>query len=200
MARKSSKQTETLDSKNCAVLAARSPVLVAQAIDAYSGLHGRMAIPDLVNELKSLGKEIVDGDMARIEMMLANQVILMDTLAANLLCRASQCETMKNMETYMRLALKAQAQSRATAESLSAIKNPPVVYAKQANIAGGHQQINSIVCMPEHSDARTGEHTLVPNKVLEVSDGERLEFGEKTAAGRGHQEMEAMDSINRAGD
>jgi hypothetical protein len=46
-------------------------------------------------------------------------------------------------ERYLRLALKAQSQSRATLETLSAIKNPPVVYAKQANIAHGPQQVNN---------------------------------------------------------
>jgi hypothetical protein len=43
----------------------------------------------------------------------------------------------------MRLALKAQSQSRATVETLAAIKNPPVVYARQANFAAGHQQVNN---------------------------------------------------------
>lgn len=200
MARNSSKKPDKLDSKNCAVLAARSPVLMAQAIDAYSGLHGRMEIADLVDELKGLGKEIADGDMTRIEKMLANQAILLDTLFANMMCRANQCETMKGMETYMRLGLKAQAQARATAESLSVIKNPPVVYAKQANIAAGHQQINSYVCMPAHGDARTEEDESAPNKLLEVSDGERLEFGEEAAAGRSHQDMATMGAVNRAGD
>jgi len=48
------------------------------------------------------------------------------------------------METYLRLALKAQAQSRATLETLAAIKNPPVVFARQANINhGGQQQVNN---------------------------------------------------------
>jgi len=36
-------------------------------------------------------------------------------------------------ETYMRMALKAQSQSRSTLETLSAVKNPPIVFAKQAN-------------------------------------------------------------------
>ena len=36
-------------------------------------------------------------------------------------------------ETYMRLALKAQSQCRATLETLANIKNPPTVFARQAN-------------------------------------------------------------------
>jgi hypothetical protein len=48
-------------------------------------------------------------------------------------------------ERYLRLALKAQNQCRATLETLAAIKNPPVVFTKQANInhGNGNQQINN---------------------------------------------------------
>jgi hypothetical protein len=42
-----------------------------------------------------------------------------------------------NYEAHARLALKAQSQCRATIETLAAIKNPPVVVARQANIAQG---------------------------------------------------------------
>ncbi len=41
------------------------------------------------------------------------------------------------------MALKAQSNSRATAEALAAIQNPPTVFARQANIANGPQQINN---------------------------------------------------------
>ena len=37
----------------------------------------------------------------------------------------------------MKLALKAQNQCRMTLETLAAIKNPPVIYARQANFANG---------------------------------------------------------------
>ena len=39
---------------------------------------------------------------------------------------------------------KRQAQCRATLEALAEIKNPrPVAFVKQANISGGHQQVNN---------------------------------------------------------
>ena len=43
----------------------------------------------------------------------------------------------------MRMALKAQSQCRATLETLATIKNPPAVFARQANIAQGPQQVNN---------------------------------------------------------
>ena len=46
-------------------------------------------------------------------------------------------------DRYLRLALKAQSQSRATIETLAAIKNPPTVFARQMNVAHGPQQVNN---------------------------------------------------------
>jgi hypothetical protein len=40
------------------------------------------------------------------------------------------------------LALKAQSQCRATLETLTTIKSPPVLFAKQENIAAGPEQVN----------------------------------------------------------
>jgi hypothetical protein len=42
---------------------------------------------------------------------------------------------MDEIDRYLRLGLKAQSQCRATLETLVQIKNPPVVVARQANIA-----------------------------------------------------------------
>lgn len=47
-------------------------------------------------------------------------------------------------DELLRLALKAQAQSRATVEALAEVKNPrSVAFVKQANIAHGHQQVDN---------------------------------------------------------
>ena len=49
------------------------------------------------------------------------------------------------------VAFKAQSQCRATLEALAAIKNPPVVFARQANIAQGPQQVNNqMMAASEH--------------------------------------------------
>jgi hypothetical protein len=56
---------------------------------------------------------------------------------------ANMGEYLQTSELYLRMAFKAQNQCRMTLETLSNIKNPPVVYAKQANIANGPQQVNN---------------------------------------------------------
>lgn len=93
-------------------------------------------------------------------------------------------------DTYMRLALRAQNQCRTTLETLATIKNPPVVFAKQANIAHGHQQVNNEL-------PRTPTPADHPNKLLEHEHGEWLDTGATSAAVLGDQTMEAVGALNR---
>src|SRR5689334_10192850 len=69
-------------------------------------------------------------------------------------------------DTYMRMALRAQSQCRATLETLAAIKNPPVVFAKRTNVTTGPQQINNGVA----PSSRVGENESSPSKLLEAND------------------------------
>ena len=71
-------------------------------------------------------------------------------------------------ERYMQLALKAQSQCRATLETLAAIKNPPIVYARQANIANGPQQVNNRA-LPDNPP-RTGKTENQQNELLRLDD------------------------------
>jgi hypothetical protein len=93
-------------------------------------------------ELERLCDEVDSGDTGRIEAMLLSQAVSLEVIFAALARRGSQQENMRHFESFMKLALRAQSQARATLEALAAIKNPPVVFAKQANIAHGHQQVN----------------------------------------------------------
>ena len=90
-----------------------------------------------------------------------------------------------------RLALKAQSQARATAETLGLLKNP-APYIRQANIAHGPQQVNNGT-RPTHADNFQTE----PNKLLEHQHGNHLDTGAQTATGRGHQALEAVGAVNR---
>ena len=66
-----------------------------------------------------------------------------EAMFSSLAIRANNSDTMPKLEIYMRLALKAQAQCARTIEVIAAMKNPPVIFAKQANISNGNQQVNN---------------------------------------------------------
>lgn len=89
-------------------------------------------------------------------------------------------------ERLLRLALKAQSNCRATAEALAAIQNPPTVFARQANIANGPQQINNGT-----PSSRARKSTFEPNELLEAN-GERLDRGTQSTTGDCDQELAAV--------
>jgi hypothetical protein len=138
-----------------AALSARS-YLTAHVLRDYSGVEkGVIQTIDMAKELVLAGNEVVGGDLGRIERTLTSQFLTLDAIFANLAERSKRQEYMKQMETYLRLALKAQAQARATAEALALLKNPQP-YIKQANIAQGHQQVNNMYASASaHSDKTT---------------------------------------------
>lgn len=98
-------------------------------------------------------------------------------------------------ELNMRMALRAQSQCRATLETLSNIKNPPVIYAKQANVTTGPQQINNGVATP-HTRENENERT----QLLEAKHEQRLDTGATGEAGHRDKALEAVGKVNRTKD
>ena len=82
----------------------------------------------------------------------------------------------------MRLALKAQSQCRTTLDTLASIKNPPVVFARQANIAQGPQQVNNGMMPAGEPRAGPRETESAPDKLLEAKPHERLDTRTPRAA------------------
>ena len=92
---------------------------------------------------------------------------------------ANKGEYLKTMQTYLNLALKAQAQCRCTIEALNEIKNPKsVTITNQANIAD--QQIVNNGNM--NTDTRAEKKAKGSNELLEEIEHERLDTGKKGAA------------------
>jgi hypothetical protein len=116
------------------------------ALRFVSSDHGELSLTDMVASLRDHGEAVNRGDLTAAERMLNAQAVALNVMFAELARRAAlnMGTHLGATETYLRLALKAQSQSRATVEALAAIKNPPVVYARQANINnGGQQQVNN---------------------------------------------------------
>ncbi len=121
------------------------------------GLKDQLDTPAMIRLLKDRGEAINQGDMSHAEQMLAAQATALQTLFVRLSERAMEQRHMPNIEAFMRLALRAQSQCRATLETLATIKNPPVIYAKQINQTTGAQQINNGVTAPSRKREIEGE-------------------------------------------
>lgn len=153
-----------------------------------------------VDELSEQAEAVNNGDMTRAEEMLIVQAHTLNELFNNLARRSHGQEYMKNLEIFMRLALKAQAQCTRTLEVLAAIKNPPVVFAKQANINnGGNQQVNN-GGMPAADPRACEGKTIQSNELLEVKDGERLDTGATSATSGTDKELATLGEIDGAKD
>ena len=75
------------------------------------------------------------------------------------------------------------------------MQNPPTVFARQANIANGPQQINN--GLPPETVARASENQSRPNKLLEAH-GERMDAGATSTPNDCDQELATMGAIDRA--
>lgn len=168
------------------------------------GEHGELSLNDMVAAVQKHSAAVNRGDLASLEGMLASQAVALNAIFAELARRAAMNmgEHLSATEAYMRLALKAQAQTRSTVEALAAIKNPPMVYARQANINnGGQQQVNNGTSL-NSTPARAGVRESIDarSELLEATNGERLEFGAKGEAGGSHQGMAPVGGVNRSAD
>lgn len=166
--------------------------------------HGDVSLTELVASLRDQGEAVNRGDLAAAERMLSAQAVALNAVFAEMARRAALNlgEHLGATESYMRLALKAQSQSRATVETLAAIKNPPVVFARQANINnGGQQQVNNGSAAPMPGQpSHAAETAIEPSKLLEAPNGERMDFGTKGKAGRAHPRMATVGAIKRPQD
>ncbi|MCV2423463.1 hypothetical protein [Paucibacter sp. DJ2R-2] len=161
---------------------------------------GEVSITELVASFRDDGKAVNAGDMSALERMLTGQALALNAMFGELARRSAlnMGTHIEAMETYLKLALKAQGQSRATIETLAAIKSPPVVFARQANINnGGNQQVNNGASTQA---SRTEENQKHSHELLEASNGERLDFGAKSQASGNDQNLEAVGALNRPED
>lgn len=148
---------------------------------------------------EQLDKVTKRGDsLHESERMLLSHAHALDVLFVNLSrCSALNVgEYLDATDTYMKLALRAQNQCRMTLETLATIKNPPTVFAKQANIAHGHQQVNNGDPVPV---AHAGKQNK-PTELLEAPRGkpEWMDAGTQGTTGRIDSRVEAVAEIDGA--
>lgn len=140
-----------------------------------AGTFGTLDMTECVNVLRKRADATHAGDLKHAETVLTAQAVTLDAIFNEMARRAAlnMGEYMEATERYMRLALKAQSQCRTTLETLVAIKNPPVVFAKQANIAHGPQQVNN--GGGSHSATSTREHARPQAENWPTEQNELLE-------------------------
>ena len=172
----------------------------ASAMEKF-GVYGEVDISALITALGEKVKNIQDGNMKPVEAMLYGQAQALQSIFTNMARRSglNAGEYINASETYMKLALKAQSQCRATLETLAIVKNPQP-YIRQANMTTGPQQVNnSYASASEHQGIQSGagDFQSQPNELLERQDANILDTGAPSQASRANQTVETMGEVHR---
>lgn len=167
------------------------------AAEGKSPFGDAIDLPGMIDALRAHARAVNGGDLDRVEAMLQGQATALQSLFVRLLERGMAETMLPQFEAHMRLALKAQSQSRATLETLAAVRHGPPVFARQANLSGsGPMQVNN--GLPSLADARQTQ--IPPTRLLEPPNGERMDTGTSCEAGASDPSLEALGAQHRAED
>lgn len=181
----------------------RPSIAGAVTIEQFAKQFGAIDLGVLVESLSTQAKSVNDGDLKRAEGMLIIQAHTLDAIFNNLAQKAARAEYMDKLDKYLRLALKAQSQCRATLQTLGELKNPQsVAFVKQANISNGPQQVNNgdSFATSTHAPAHAKEIKNQPNELLEKKPNEQLDTRAPGATGRADPAMATVGAIDGAAD
>ncbi len=172
----------------------------AVTVVAYSRSFGKLDLAECMAALTAETQRVQGGSMEGLEAILAAEVVTLNTMFTKLAYQASKMDIVDQIDRFTRLAFKAQSQCRATVETLATIKNPATVFARQANIAHGPQQVNNTAVLSSSGRdvprARAGNQKIEQNGLLE-EHGERLDGGPAGPAGARDQAMAPLGTRDR---
>ena len=137
------KDKQTITEFTIAEFALEAGFNASSIVAEYSKFRCPAKMPELRALMLQEMRDLKENDLSICENMLYAQANALQKIFTELSIRAINRENIKFIELYLKYALKAQNQCRMTLETLSNVKNPPVIYAKQANINHGNQQVNN---------------------------------------------------------
>jgi hypothetical protein len=193
-----------IDSREQLIADAAAGPIITNAIvlgQFIKGTVGEIQVDAITAALAKSAVRVHDKNFTQVEGILSSQAFVLNTMFGDLSRRSVNNLDAGYLEAgamYLKLALKAQNQCRMTLETLSNsnIKNPPVVYARQANISSGPQQVNN----GTSPASRTTKTENLPNKLLEQSDEQAMDTGTAGTPGRSNPAMATVGKGNRATD
>ncbi len=163
------------------------------AADTIDKLHGRRHVLDLetlIEELIERTKEVADGNISEIELMLLMQAKTLDYVFYDTIDRLNDFDMINQVEAFSNIALRVQNQCRKTLLALIELKHPRrTIFIKQQN-NGVNQQVNNTV-PPDSKKIKNSEK--VANELLREVHHETLDFRGASETSRTHQTMETLE-------
>jgi hypothetical protein len=166
------KNTITINAKNNAEKTKRmndlavSPNLLNATLAKpfFDNILSEVSLVNISDGIKQQLAEVKSGDMTSIEAMLVAQANSLQIMFVSLGRKAISQTGLPQYTAMFNLALKAQAQSRATIQALTELKYPKQTnFVKQANIANDNQQVDNgslptSTRTPAHAQAIEQQH------------------------------------------
>ena len=176
--------------------AVSSAIAAARVVSIVDQPSDRTALWGIVaSQMKEASDRVNGGDLTEVEAMLVHQAVALQSVFVKLTEGALSAETLSNFDLKFRYALRAQSQCRATLETLANIKNPPMVFARQANVTTGPQQINNGTAAP-----RAGESLSGQTELSGVAHELRQDCGAPALAGPTDTPLATMGTIDGSAD
>ena len=189
------------EGKHRAVAIARGTYQAAHVAEVFGRrVFAETPLGDVAAAVSREADAVVAGDLTGVERMLSGQIIALHALFTDAAMRAqaNMGTNAEPVERYMRIALKAQAQCARTAEVLANLRAGPTIFARQANVTTGPQQVNNHA--QPSPPARTREPANSKSELLEDATHEqqqRMVPGAQAAPARGNPAMEAVAAVQR---
>lgn len=173
----------------------RPSVQNARVLQAWARLGPDVDVSRIAHELRESASKVVGGDTTLVKALLYDQAVALQAIFTNLSIEASKSDSISRMEPLLRMALKAQSQSRAALETLAVVLSPPVVFARQANIASGPQQVNNGTSVPTPAPAPR-VHSQPTELLEEARDAICMDARTAGTTGRTDPHLAALGAVN----
>lgn len=162
-------------------------------VNSYLGLSSDPIA--MLTTLQERAQAINLGDLTQVESMLIGQAVALEAMFVDLALRAKKAQSLQAVKCLTQLALRSQAGSRSTLQTLADVKNPrQVAFVKQTNVAQT-QQVNNGV----ESPSRVETIKFPPNElyVKEHHGRTKMDARTKATASRTDTPMVAVDRVDR---
>jgi hypothetical protein len=142
-----------------------------QAVEGKGGFGKYLDTPELINCLRDQAAVVNGGDLALTEAMLMNQATTLQSLFSRLIERGMGCDQIPGIRGESEDGATGAVSVPGDSGNAGGDQEPALVFAKQANVTTGPQQINNGTAVTsralENESQQTqlsgGNHELLPN-------------------------------------
>jgi hypothetical protein len=148
----------------------------------------------MLSALQDQAQALHRGDMTQVESMLIGQAVALQSMFLDFALRAKEAQSLETIQCLTQLALRSQAGSRSTLQTLAEVKNPrQVAFVKQTNVAQTQQVNNGVI------PSRVKNINDKPNELLveDAHGSTKMDARAKKAASGAYTDLVSVEQVHR---